>query len=110
MTIEYTWNISQLNCYPESNGQVDVAFTAHWTLGGTDGTYQGFAYGSSALPAPKGSAYIPYNELTLEQTIAWVKESLGEEQVASYEANIASQIEALIKPTVVSPPLPWNNI
>ena len=110
MTIEYTWNIAQLNCYPESEGQVGVAFTAHWTLVGTDGTYQGSVYGSSTLPTPEGSTYIPYDELTLEQTVTWVKDSLGEEQVASYEKSVADQIELLIKPTVVSPPLPWNNI
>jgi hypothetical protein len=37
-----------------------------------------------------------------------VKDALGEEQVTSYEENVANQIEALINPPVVNPPLPWG--
>jgi hypothetical protein len=37
-----------------------------------------------------------------------VQDALGEEQVASYEANVAQQIENQINPPVVTPPLPWS--
>ncbi len=48
-----------------------------------------------------------YEDLTLEQVIVWTQAALGAEQVASYEANVAAQIEAQINPTIVTPPLPW---
>ena len=50
---------------------------------------------------------MPYADLTLDKVIAWTQDALGEEQVASYEASVASQIEAQINPTIVTPPLPW---
>jgi len=33
---------------------------------------------------------------------------LGEKQVAAYEFNVLSQLEAKINPSIVTPPLPWS--
>lgn len=105
--INYTWNILQLNCYPESEGQTNVVFTAHWTACGDDGEFTGYSYGTASLTYVAGTPYTPFADLTLEQTVNWVKSSLGEDQVTSIEASIADQIESLRNPVVVSPPLPW---
>jgi hypothetical protein len=106
--ITYTWNISQLNCYPESEGQTNVVFTAHWTAYGDDGTFTGCSYGTASLTYVAGTPYTPFADLTLEQTVAWVKSALGEDQVISIESSIANQIESLHNPVVISPPLPWS--
>jgi len=42
------------------------------------------------------------------ESIGWVQDALGEEQVASYEANVAQQIADQQDPPVVNPPLPWG--
>jgi hypothetical protein len=55
----------------------------------------------------EGGDYTPYDKLTQEQVVGWVKNSLGDEQVASLETSIANQIEQQINPTAVTPPLPW---
>jgi hypothetical protein len=107
MAITYTWNVVQMDAYPEKDGLTDVVFTVHWTLTGTDGTYTGGAYGSVGVTLDEDGGYTPYDELTLEQVVGWVQESLGEEQVASLEAGVAGQIESQINPPVVTPPLPW---
>jgi len=108
MAITNTWNIQQLNAYPEYEGEPDVVFTVHWTLNGTDGTYVGSVYGSSGVMFTEGSTFTPYADLTEAQVIGWVKDALGEESVARYEANVAQQIEDQIDPPVVTPPLPWS--
>jgi hypothetical protein len=108
MAITNTWSVSQLNCYPELDGETDVVFTVHWTLNGTDGTYAGSVYGSSGVTLDEGATFTPYADLTQAQVIGWVQDALGEEQVASYEANVAQQIENQINPPVVTPPLPWS--
>ena len=105
--ITNTWGIVQLDAYPEKDGLTDVVFTVHWTLSGTDGTYTGGAYGSVGVTLDEGGGYTPYAELTQEQVVDWVKDSLGAEQVASLEASVASQIEQQINPTVVTPAVPW---
>lgn len=107
MTITYNWTIVQMDAYPEYEGKTDVVFTVHWTLSGTDGVYAGSVYGSVATTLAEGSTYTPYDKLTEDQVVGWVKDALGEKQVADYEANVAQQIADQANPPVVTPPLPW---
>lgn len=108
MAITNTWSVVQMDAYPELDGETDVVFTVHWTLNGTDGTYAGSVYGSVGVSLDEGSAFTPYASLTETQVIGWVQDALGEEQVASYEANVAQQIADQQDPPVVTPPLPWS--
>ena len=107
MAIVNTWNVVQMNEYPEFDGEQDVVFQVHWTLTGTEGEYTGSVYGSVGVSLDAESQFTPYNELTLEQVIGWVQDALGAEQVAAYEANVAQQIADQQNPPVVSLPLPW---
>jgi hypothetical protein len=101
--ITNTWNIVQLDCQPD-----EYVVTAHWTLTATDGTYIGSVYGSASFEVGYYKPdYISYDQLTLDQVVAWIKAAIGEEQVASYEKTVADQIQAQITPTIVTPPLPW---
>ncbi len=108
MAITNTWSVVQMDAYPELDGETDVVFTVHWTLNGTDGTYNGSVYGSVGVTLDPDAPFVPYASLTQAQVIGWVQDALGEEQVASYEANVAQQIENQINPPVVTPPLPWS--
>jgi hypothetical protein len=108
MAITYNWTVSQLDCYPEYEGQPDVVTTVHWRLDGTDGDHTAGVYGSVGLTLDPEAKFTPFEKLTEAQVIGWVKDALGEEQVEAYEANVAGQIEAQINPPVVTPPLPWG--
>ena len=108
MAITNTWGVVQMDCYPEYDGETDVVFTVHWTLNGTDGTYNGSVYGTVGLTLDPDAPFTPFADLTEAQVVGWVKDALGEEQVAAYEANIDKQIADQINPPVVNPPLPWN--
>ena len=59
MAITNTWNVVQMDAYPEKDGLTDVVFTVHWTLSGTDGTYTGGAYGSVGVTLDEGGGYTP---------------------------------------------------
>ena len=107
MTITNTRGVVQMDAYPEYEGEPDVVFVVHWTLNGTDGAYAGSVYGSVGVSLDEGATFTPYADLTEAQVIGWVQDALGEEQVASYEANVAQQIADQIDPPVVTPPLPW---
>ena len=106
MTITNTWNVVQMDAYPEYEGEPDVVFTVHWTLSGTDGTYSGSSYGSVGITLTEGSTFTPYADLTLDQVLGWVWAN-GVDKDAQ-ETAVAAQIEAQINPTVVTPPLPWS--
>jgi hypothetical protein len=109
MTTTKTWYINQMDVYPEKNGLTDVVFTVHWSLIGDDGEgHTGSAYGSVGVTLDEGGDYTPYDKLTQEQVVGWVKDALGEEQLALLEINIGNQIEEQINPTVITPQLPWD--
>jgi len=108
MSITNTWSVVSMDCYPELDGETDVVFTCHWTLSGTDGTYNGSVYGSVGVTLDPDAPFVPYADLTEAQVVGWVQDALGEEQVTAYEANVAQQIENQINPPVVTPPLPWS--
>ena len=105
MSNTYTWEVSRMDCYPQAEGETDVVFTVHWRCNGTDGTYSGTVYGTSGVHYQGGTPFTPYNELTLEQVLAWVWDS-GVDKDAT-EAAVAQQIENQVNPPVVHPPLPW---
>ena len=107
MANTYTWVIEAMDCKPQEDGQTDVVITVHWRLNGTDGINTATVYGTVGLTYTQGSPLTPYADLTQGQVIAWTQDALGDEQVASLEANVAAQLANLANPPVVSPPLPW---
>jgi hypothetical protein len=107
MAITNTWNVQQMDAYPELEGNANVVFTLHWTLSATDGTYSGSVYGTVGVSLEENATFTPYADLTKAQVIGWVKAALGEEQVVTYESNVAQQIANQIAPPVVTPTLPW---
>jgi hypothetical protein len=100
----FNWEVSQLNCYPQADGQTDVVFTVHWQLTGTDGTYNGSVYSTCAVPAPTGT-FTPYSQLTQDQVLGWIWAN-GVDQTSA-EAAVQTQIDNQITPPVTSPALPW---
>ena len=105
--MEMNWNVVAMDCYPEVDGEKDVVFTVHYTLTGVDGEYTGSVYGSVGVKLDDGAPFVPYANLTLDQVVGWVKDALGEEQVATNEANVLAQIEDKKNPKVTQPALPW---
>jgi len=104
------WNISQMNCYPQAEGETDVVITVHWQCNGTqvqDGkTYNGSVYSTCGVTYTSGSPYTPYADLTQDQVLGWIWAS-GVDKDAT-EAAVNQQIAQAINPPVVTPPLPWG--
>lgn len=106
MAVTYTWAINELFSYPQAEGLQDVVFGAAYTLSGADGDYSASQGGQVPFPAPE-AGFTPYNELTEDQVVDWVKSSLGADAVSALESQIAQMINEQINPTVVINPLPW---
>ena len=106
----YLWSISQLDCIPKVGDLTDYCVVSHWQCSGTDGEgHSGQVYSTVQFEVdPEKPDFTPYADITLEQAIAWTQEALGEEQVAAVYTSIDTQIENLISPPLVSPPLPWS--
>lgn len=108
MAVTNTWAVVQMDCYPEEDGETDVVFNVHWALTGEEAGFTGSVYGTQAVSLDPDAPFTPYADLTETQVIGWVQSAMGAEQVASYEANVAEQINNQIAPPVVTPPLPWS--
>ena len=87
MTTTFTYDIATL----ERETADGFVYTAHYTVSATDGTYTAGSYGSVGLQRP--STLIPYNALTKDQVIGWVKDALGATEVARIEAALESQLD-----------------
>lgn len=109
MTI-FKWTIDRM--YTVNQPDPEYVVNVLWTLtGDQDGTIASIGGSSQfAPPADANGNFTPYDQLTQEQVIGWVKDGLGPQGVANYEANVQGQIDSILNPPV-SPqdtPLPWS--
>lgn len=99
------WTIDAMDCYPQSQGNSDVVYNAHWRCTGSDDDATSSIYGTCGIPYAGGS-FTPYQNLTQQEVLDWVWENGVNQQ--EVEANVTSQVNAILNPTTVTPPLPWS--
>ena len=102
----FKWAVTQMDCYPQAEGEQNVAFNVHWTLVGTQDTYSGSVYSTCPVTYVAGTAYTPFEDLTQDQVLGWIWSSGVDKDSA--EAAVQTQIDAQINPPVVRPALPWT--
>ena len=110
MADTYTWSVNTLD-RELSDG---VVYTVHWSVAasrtnpevsGED--YNSGAYGSQGFTAdPSDPGFVAYDDLTEAICIGWVQDSLGEEQVASMESGLTSDLNEQENPTHAAG-IPW---
>jgi hypothetical protein len=98
--MNFTWNVVQMN----RNTDGGFVTTVHYTVSALDGDYTASTYGTVGYTQEEGSI-IPFDSLTPEIVVGWVKDSLGQ---ATVEEALAAQIEAQQNPVQQSG-LPWSN-
>ena len=96
--MEYNWNVVQMD-RQVANGFVT---TVHYNVSAVDGEFTASTYGTVGFTQEEMD-YVPFEQLTQEQVIGWVQDSLDEEAV---EESLAAQIDALKNPVSESG-LPW---
>ena len=105
MSTTFTWSITAMDCYTQSQGNADVVYNVHWTCAGTDGEYSASVYNTCQVPYAGGS-FTPYEDLTQEEVLNWIWDNGVDKEVT--EDAVDQMIENQINPTVVTPPLPWS--
>ena len=105
----YDWNCKTVDCYPEQDNEADVVYNVHWIVTGTSDQVdpQGQAYsatniGTQTLDTSQITTFIPFEDLTNDEVVAWTKSAMGAEQVTAIEASLESQINSLITPTSIT--------
>ena len=107
--ITYNWNCKTVDTYPTHAGESDVVYNVHWRVTGTsdqvdsDGnSYSVTNIGVQSLSIDDLSDFTAFDNVVHSDVVGWVKEAMGEEQVASIEESIENQINALITPVSVT--------
>lgn len=101
------WTITSLMVKAQEAGYTDVVYQVSWLASDTDGTNVARQGGETEVPTPAGGVFVPFDQLTEEMIIGWVKNVLGPQKVAAIEADLNVQILYMQQPPVMSPPLPW---
>lgn len=101
MATIFTWAVANM----ERETADGFVFTVHYTVNAEDGTYSAGAYGSLGLERPDN--LIPFDNLTEEMVIGWVKEKFGDEKVAEIEAALQEQLDEKHAPSKAAG-MPWS--
>ena len=96
-----TWTIANMERDLVQGDNTDIVTILHWRASDEDDDGNtGSAYGTVGVTLV--GTPVPYADITEEMAIGWAKDALGDDEVASIEANIASKIDALANPTTAS--------
>ena len=113
MSATINWRVGVMECYPTYEQNTDVVFTVHWDCLGSEtvsgSTYNGRVYGATGVTFHSGSDFTPYENLIPSQVLGWVWDAMGSGSKENYENSVQSQINNLINPPIVTPPLPWSS-
>jgi hypothetical protein len=109
----YTWTVEKL-LVKDIDDMKDYVVDASFDVSGTeevDGTEYSYTLrtNNASFKVSEGSDFISFEDLTNEIVVSWIKEMLGPQGVADYEAAVGGQIDAKINPPVVpvNKALPW---
>jgi hypothetical protein len=110
MAITYTWKITGLKTKDVSEDKPAAVVQTYWQKIGTDedgneGTFSG-ATPFTVDPSDESGPFIPFEELTEEDVLDWIKTVVVGGYADHVNGQIAKQIEDKISP-VVENRLPW---
>lgn len=95
MAITYTWKITGLKTKTEGANQ-DAVVQTYWQKIGTDEAgNQGIFSGATPFTTvgmPQGQTFVPFNQLTEEIVLGWIKAVV----VGGYEEHVNAQIQKQI--------------
>ena len=104
--ITYNWNCKTVDAYVEEAGNDDVVYNVHWIVTGTTTEggkeYSATNIGTQVLNIDDITNFIPFDQLTNDEVVAWTQATIGAEQVAAIEANIADAINLEINPVSIT--------
>ena len=104
----FTWIVKQL-LTQTIDGEQNYVVVANYEVTGVDGEYSSSISDSARFSTANVDNFIPYDQLTNDIVVGWIKSVLGPDTVANYEESIQGQINNQINPPVTpqNTPLPW---
>lgn len=109
MANTYTWGVVGLDVARSQDDLLDVVVQVTWALTATNPDGLSFTCQRQIqLDAPEPASYTPYDQVTFEMVVQWVKDTLGPEQLSDIEGRLDKAIEDILNLPIVQLPLPWS--
>jgi hypothetical protein len=106
MSITYTWKIKSLKTH-NTDTQNKFVFQTYWTKTGTDENgNEGVFSGATPFSPTSNENFVPFESLTEEVVLGWVKEVV----IGDYEEHVNAQIQKEIDKTLAlaqDTSMPW---
>lgn len=98
--ITYKWSIATLDRYTQDG----YVYIAHWVLkasapGVNSHGIPLYATAAGAETLERPDHLIPYDSLSEEMVLGWVKDKMGEKQVRAIESALADEISEIENPS-----------
>lgn len=111
MTNTYNWSVSSIYTLQQPNPNYVV--NVFWSISGSDGKNTVTSHGNTKLPVQESNKnFIPYDQLTEAQVVTWIKQEVGQEEVALLQSNLDDRLNSINNQTSVpeATPLPWDTM
>ena len=109
MATTITWNCKTVDVYPTDGSLTDVVYNVHWIVTGTSSevdsegnVYTATSIGTQLLNTSNITNFIPIEDLTNAEVVAWTQAAIGTEQVTKIEAGVVAAVALLITPTSIT--------
>lgn len=109
MATTITWNCKTVDVYPTDGSLTDVVYNVHWIATGTSSevdaegnAYSATSIGTQVLDTSNITNFIPIEDLTNAEVVAWTKLAMGAESVTGIEAGVVAAVALLITPTSIT--------
>ena len=111
MTPTFTWSVPANGMSTLTHaGRADTVVQVQYILTATDGTRTQSINGVVQLKPSEDGDFTPFESLTQEQVIEWVKAAVRPEDINHYKMGLTRRLEHMVNPPVrpVIKPAPWN--
>lgn len=103
--ISYTWKVTKFEVIDEGPLS-DVAVISYFECNGEEDGLKGMAGSDVRLLPPDPDNFVPLDDVTADEAVAWTLAALGE-RAQVYEEMVLQQIEGQKLPRPRAVELPW---
>jgi hypothetical protein len=104
--VDYIWKIRALSAINQDGIPPNTVNEVHWTLTGFDGDHSAEVSTFTQIEYNQDATFVPMQQLTEDQVISWVENTMGEARVNEFKDHVAKLIQEKIgtPSTFVVPP------
>jgi hypothetical protein len=112
MSVNYSWSITSLNCVEQENTLENVVKSIDWKLVASDThnekVIDSYVVGNTSVSNPDEINFINFSNLTQEQIVTWVEQTIPAEELEIYRNYLAGKLDLQRVVETVSLPFPWD--